>query len=225
MPTRELDDRGLARAVAWFPVVGALVGLAVAGVYAVTHLVLPPLGAAALAVAAGVVLTGGFHEDGLADVADAAGGWTVAERQRILDDPRHGTYGVLALVLSVTVRLVALGAVAPASAIGALVAAHALGRAAAVALMAIGPVAGRGLGASYARHLTRSRAAVAVGAGVAVAGIGLGVWAGAAAGLAAAVVLAVRRWARRALDGVTGDSLGACEQLTETAVLLLAAAT
>jgi len=223
--TRELDDRQMARAVPWFPAVGALVGLVVAGGYAAAHLVLPAPVAAVLAITAGILLTGGFHEDGLADAADATGAWTVADRRRILDDPRHGTYGVLAIVLSVTIRVLALAALAPAVASGALIAAHSLGRTAAVALMAAGPVAGNGLGASYARHLRRRHVVVAIATGSALAVAGFGVWAGPAVVAAAAAVVGVRRWARRSLGGVTGDVLGACEQITETAVLLLAAAT
>ena len=219
-----LDDDRLARAVPWFAVVGGAIGLAVAGVYAAGHLVLPSPVAAALAIGAGVVLTGGLHEDGLADVADAAGGWTVADRRRILDDPRHGTYGGLALVLSVVVRVTALAALAPAAAVGAAVAAHALGRASAAGLMALGPVAPSGMAGSYARRLRGGHAAVAIVTGTALGSAGLRVWVGPAVALAVLAVLGTRRWARRHLEGVTGDVLGACEQLTETAVLVLAAA-
>lgn len=225
VPARPFGDHGLARAVPWFPVVGALVGGVVAAVYAASVLALPELPAAALAVAVGVVVTGALHEDGLADVADAIGGATVADRRRILHDPRHGSYGVLALVLSVTVRVAAVASLASLAAAGALVAAHAAGRTATVALMALGPMAGDGLGSRASQSVGRAATLAAVAAGTLAVVAGLQLWSVAAVALTAAVVLGIRRWARRALDGVSGDVLGACEQLTETALLLLAAAT
>jgi adenosylcobinamide-GDP ribazoletransferase len=79
----------LAGFVPWFPVVGAGVGLAVAGTYAASRMLLPPLPAATVAVVAGICLTGAFHEDGLGDTADAfAGGWDRDSTVRILKDPR-----------------------------------------------------------------------------------------------------------------------------------------
>ena len=150
----------LARFVPWFPVVGAGVGLAVAGVYAGALQLLPPLPAAAVAVVAGVCLTGAFHEDGLGDTADAfAGGWDRDSTLRILQDPRLGTFGVLAVAASLLLRVAAVAALAPAAALAALPAAHALSRAGAVATMAALPVAsGTGLGATSTRSLSRRRA-------------------------------------------------------------------
>ena len=109
--------------------------------------------AAAVAVLFGVLLTGAFHEDGLADTADAvAGGWTVERRLEILKDPRHGSYGVAALSGSIVLRIVAVASLGPAAAFAGLVAAHTLGRGAAVVTMGVAPVArADGLGADYAR--------------------------------------------------------------------------
>ena len=73
-------------------------------------------------------VTGAFHEDGLADTADAiAGGWTVERRLEILKDPRHGSYGVAALSGSIVLRIVAVATLGPAAAFAGLVAAHTLG--------------------------------------------------------------------------------------------------
>ena len=216
----------LARFVPWFPVVGAGVGPAVAGVYAGALQLLPPLPAAAVAVVAGVCLTGAFHEDGLGDTADAfAGGTDRDSTVRILKDPRLGTFGVLAVAASLLLRVAAVAALAPAAALAALPAAHALSRAVAVAAMTALPVAGeRGLGASYALALNRRRALAGAAAGLVVAVALLGVaalWAAAAAGLAAALL---GRLATRRLGGVTGDVLGAIQQLGEVLVLLAAVA-
>jgi adenosylcobinamide-GDP ribazoletransferase len=216
----------LAGSVPWFPVVGAGVGLAVAAAYAGARQLLPALPAATVAVVAGICLTGAFHEDGLGDTADAFMGHHDRDSTvRILDDPRLGTFGVLAVAASLLLRVGAVAALAPAAALAALPAAHALSRAAAVATMTALPAAGQtGLGATYALALSRRRALAGTAAGLAVALALLGVaalWAAAAVALAAALLgrLAVRR-----IGGVTGDVLGAVQQLGETLVLLAAVA-
>src|SRR5438552_18663446 len=68
------DESRIARAVPWFPIVGALIGAAIAGVYALTLLALPSILAASIATCFGWLVTGAIHEDGLADLADAIGG-------------------------------------------------------------------------------------------------------------------------------------------------------
>jgi adenosylcobinamide-GDP ribazoletransferase len=224
--TGERPVAELARSVPWFPVVGAGVGLVVAGVYAGAGALLPPLPAAALAVVAGVCLTGAFHEDGLGDTADAFVGQHDRDRTvAILKDPRLGTFGVLAVAASLLLRVAAVAALAPAAALAALPAAHALSRATAVATMAALPAAGdAGLGASYVLALSRRRALAGAAAGLAVALALLGVaalWAAVAAALAAFLL---GRLATRRIGGVTGDVLGAVQQVAEVLVLLAAAA-
>ena len=94
--TGAVQPAEMARFVPWFPLVGALVGAAVGGLYAGASALLPPLAAAAVAVTAGVAVTGAFHEDGLGDTADAfVGGVDREDTLRILEDPRLGTFGVV----------------------------------------------------------------------------------------------------------------------------------
>jgi adenosylcobinamide-GDP ribazoletransferase len=210
------------RAVPWFPLVGALVGLTTAALYAGSRELVTPLVAATLAMAGQVLLTGAFHEDGLADTADAAGGATREDRIRILDDPTHGTYGVVALVLALGLRIGAVAGLSAGAAFAVLPAAHALSRAAAVALMGVLPAASeRGLAASAGRGLSRSGRDLAVLAGLAVAVALLGAWAvpaGTTAVLGAAVMAA---YAKRTLGGITGDLLGATQQVVELGVLVV----
>jgi adenosylcobinamide-GDP ribazoletransferase len=210
-------------AVVWVPVVGALLGAAVGGIAAGMGEILPAAVAAAVAVLFGVTLTGAFHEDGLADTADAfAGGWTRERRLEILEDPRHGTYGVAALSGSIVVRVVAVASLGPAAAFAGLVAAHALARGAAVATMgAVPPAKPDGLGAGYARSVTPVRAVLAALVAVAVAALATGWWAGPLAVTAAAAAVLVVYWAWRAIGGITGDVLGAIEQVAECAVLVV----
>jgi adenosylcobinamide-GDP ribazoletransferase len=219
--TREQDEASIARAVPWFPVVGALVGLLVAAVYAGVLYLLPSFIAAALAVACGLLVTGAFHEDGLADVADAFGGGRDRDdRLRILKDPRLGTFGVLAVVFAALLRVGAVSAFTRTDALLAIPAAHALSRAASIAAMGAFRPVDEGLGASYTRALTRGRVVIGVIAGAAIASALLRIWVVPAAALGALVVLLLGRLARSRIGGINGDVLGAIQQLTEIGVLL-----
>lgn len=213
------------RVVPWFPVVGALIGAAVGGVAVGLAELVPATVAAALAVVTGLLITGAFHEDGLADVADAfGGGVTVERRLEILKDSRHGTYGVAALVSSVVVRVVAAASIVSATSVfTAFVAAHTLGRSAAVvAMKSARPAAESGLGASAGRALSPFAAALSGATGIGIVALATGWWAVPLVGASvvaagAVVVLAVRK-----IGGLAGDVLGAVEQVVECTVLVVA---
>jgi adenosylcobinamide-GDP ribazoletransferase len=220
---RSWSDLDLAASVPLFPVVGALIGLAGAFGYALAvWLGLPPWPAAAIALATTIWLTGALHEDGLADVADGfGGGRTREDKLRIMRDPRVGSYGALALVLTLLARAGTLAALAaPWAVAAALVAAGAVSRAALPAVMATLPNARPdGLGASAGRpHPLRAAAAVLVAALIAIALLGPAAPAALLAGAGGA--LAVALLARRQIGGYTGDVLGAIQQLAEIGVLL-----
>lgn len=225
VPIRTPVAADLARTVPWFPVVGALIGALVGGVAAGLGELTTPAVAGAVGVLAGVLITGAFHEDGLADTADAiAGGASRERRLEILEDPRHGTYGVAALCGSIVLRVVALGALVvhgPAVAFAGAVTAHALGRGAAVAAMGVAPVAREsGLGADFVRSVGRGRAAAGGLVALALGAVATGWWLvplSAVAAIAAGLVVVV---ARRAFGGLTGDHLGALEQVVENLALV-----
>jgi adenosylcobinamide-GDP ribazoletransferase len=179
VPVRLRREPDVAASVPWFPFVGVLVGAAVGGAAAGLWHWVPPIVAAAVAVLLGVLITGAFHEDGLADVADAfAGGWTVERRLEILKDSRHGSYGVAALCSSIVIRIVCLGSLpGPAAMFAAAVAAHAAARGAAVGLMGVAPLAShRGLGADYGQAASPGRATTGVVVGLAIATLAVGWW-------------------------------------------------
>jgi adenosylcobinamide-GDP ribazoletransferase len=224
---REDDgDREPAAAARWFPVAGALVGLAVAGAYAAAVQVLPAAVAAAAAVGLGVLLTGALHEDGLADTMDAvAGSFTRDEALQILRDPRHGTFGVVAIALSLVIRIAAVASLGAIGALAALPAAHALSRAGVVVVLTLLPAATEdGMGAAYARRVAGVDAVVATAwAGVVAIGA-VGPWAPVAVGAAGIGAALAARPAVRRLGGLTGDVLGAVQQAGEAAVLVLASA-
>ncbi len=136
----------LNRGVRHFPLVGAGVGAVGAVVALLAVQLWPPAVTAALSVAATLWLTAAFHEDGLADTADALfGAAPRAKALAIMKDSRIGSYGAAALGLALLLRVLLLAELlrrSPALAATVCVAAHAGGRAAAVALMAVLPYGG-----------------------------------------------------------------------------------
>ena len=213
----------------YYPLVGQVVGGAAALVLYGAAQVWSPWIAALLAVAAGVALTGGFHEDGLADTADGlGGGQTRARRLEIMKDSRLGSYGALTLGLTLALRVAALAmlvAVSPWLAAVSLVASHGLGRAAAVGAMALMPYGGDPGMAKEGKPDRASVAGLAVAVLVALWPLALlPVMAGVVGVAAGLVVGAVPAWqAQRLIGGRTGDVLGAVEQMFEVGFLLAVA--
>jgi adenosylcobinamide-GDP ribazoletransferase len=225
-----------------FAGVGLAVGAWAAVVLLAAHALWTPWVAVLLAMAASAWLTGGFHEDGLADTCDGLGGTVGRERAlEIMKDSRLGSYGALGLGLTLAVKaaaLVGLVAVSAVMAAAALVVAHATSRTASVALLRWLPYAGdpehakakplaqrigsAGLAVSVLWSLAAAVGAVAGLAAVAGPSAAWTLAAAVAVGAAAAAGCAVvcGRWFRRRLGGVTGDTLGATQQWAETAFYL-----
>ena len=228
VPIHTSRAAGRAAIVPWFPVVGALVGLVVAGVAVGLDALIAPFPAAATAVVVGVIITGAFHEDGLADSADAIAGGTTPERRfEILADSRLGTYGTAAVCGTILIRVSAVAtlvAVGGPATVGAVVAAHALARGAGVSLMAaVAPAReAKGLGQSFGRLVSTGRAMGTVAIAVVIAAVASGWWAVPMLGMAALSAALVARLAQTAFGGVNGDHLGAAEQVAEITCLLMA---
>jgi len=215
----------LARSAKYFPLVGMLIGAMAASILLLSGLGLKGALPALLAVGAGALITGAFHEDGLADAADGLGGGaTPARRLEIMKDSRTGTYGVVALALVLAIKVAALTDIEPrAAAAVTLIAAHAGGRAAAVVVMArqhyardpddakLKPSA---MGVTLAETLVAIVLALLplllMQPGAALAAVLTG-------GMAAAGMALV---ARRLIGGYTGDVLGAVEQVFEAGFLV-----
>ncbi len=217
----------------YFPLVGAVVGGFSALVWWVASFAFPPTVAIGLAMVASVWLTGGFHEDGLADSCDGLGGAVSREKSlAIMKDSRIGSYGALGLILMLGLKaatLLGLWDTDPALAWMAVIWSHVVSRAAPVWLMHAMRYAGD------ADHAKAKPLATQVGAaGVAVA-LGLAVVASAAAawlmpdevplligGALTAVGLTfyLQSMLERRLGGYTGDTLGATQQVVELGTLL-----
>ena len=217
--------RPFERSARAFPLVGLLIGLLAALAFALfERLGLGGWLAAFLTLAVTTLLTGALHEDGLADVADGFGGGADREgKLAILRDSRTGTYGVLAVVLSLALRGIALGVLAgPELAVAALIAAHSLSRGLLPTLMVFQPLARTdGLAVTAGRSLGTD-AWVALGVGFLIAWAALSFGAALLAlVLGLLVVFGMGRLAQQQIGGYTGDVLGALQQLLEILVLLI----
>ncbi|MBV1695530.1 MAG: adenosylcobinamide-GDP ribazoletransferase [Hyphomicrobiales bacterium] len=225
VPSPATADRdALARAIWCYPIVGALVGMAGAAVlWAATAAGLALSPAIWLALAATILATGCFHEDGLADFWDGIGGGRTVERKlEIMRDSRIGSYGAAALVLSLALRASLLASMAgPWQAMAALIAAMALGRGViGVVTLLIEPARTEGLAVTatspsvWIAMLSLAVAIVLAGlvlpAGVAMAGLGAVIVSG----------VAMAELMRRQIGGYTGDGLGASEQAAEVSALI-----
>lgn len=222
---RIATPEGAGAAWAW-PLVGVIVG-SIAAVAASALLVLgvPATVAAAALLATQALLTGALHEDGLADTADGFfGGWTVARRLEIMKDSHIGSYGTLALILTVLARWSAL-CVLLTGPLWGVIAVAALSRAPMAVLMAALPNArGTGLAQSVGRP-ERATAWVAVGLAMAIAMVLAGFWAALAMSAVLGMVTLWLAWTALArIGGQTGDVLGAAQQLAEMAALVTLAA-
>ncbi|MFN0102914.1 MAG: adenosylcobinamide-GDP ribazoletransferase [Bryobacteraceae bacterium] len=198
---------------AWaFAFVGVLLGLGAAALWPLK------LGPVLIMIAMSLV-TGGLHEDGLADVCDAVRAYRTREKMSlILKDSRIGAHGALALIASFAFRWQAL-AMLQGDAWYRLPAAYGISRAAMVLLAATAPAAGDGLGRAFHESLPHYAfivAAVQVLALAALAGWPAGVW---LVGLNALALALLRRWFVARLGGVTGDCLGAACQVSEAVSL------
>jgi adenosylcobinamide-GDP ribazoletransferase len=225
---RARDDWRLADAAWAFPLVGAGIGAVAALAFLVGQLLgLGSWPAGLLAVLASVTVTGALHEDGLADTADGLfGGHDREAKLAIMRDSRQGSFGVLAILLSILLRAAALASIGDLIHVGlALIASHAASRAALpVAMRWLSPARADGLGATAGMPRPAGvLAAATIGAIITLTALGpvRGLTTLCLTGLA---VVAATGYARRQIGGYTGDVLGAFQQVGEIVMLLAASA-
>ena len=215
-------DAQLNQSVRYFPLIGVLVGAILAGVYSLSVLLWPSALALLLTLVIGVLLTGAFHEDGLADFYDGVfGGLTAERRLEIMKDSRVGTYGVLALLAVLGLKFAALLSAPPVSVPLMLIAGHGLSRAFAVSFIHTH---------DYARSSGGKVQVVAQGLSLPALGLALLIgllpllWLPVRVLWLLPVLLVLRLWLARTLTsklgGYTGDALGAAQQLSETVFYL-----
>jgi adenosylcobinamide-GDP ribazoletransferase len=198
----------------WFPVVGALIGLIAAAA------MLTPMHAT-LAIFAVIVLTGGLHEDGLADVCDAVRAGRTKERMLdILKDSRIGSYGAIGIVLSILVRWQSMTHITTDAWIK-LPVAMGLSRAAMVLLAATTPAAAPGLGEHFRSNLPRGTLIWIAVQSLALAFAVPQFLGWMALGVILMSILLTRWWFMRRLGGITGDCLGFQCQIAEAVALMV----
>jgi adenosylcobinamide-GDP ribazoletransferase len=219
----------MADALPWFPVVGCLLGLALYYPALAFGLVSGEWagGAAAVVLAGSVLLTGGFHLDGLADWADAFGGGRDKEHTlAIMKDSHTGAFGVMAIALVLTVKYASLLRLADMKSLGLIIPVYIVSRATMVELAVCLPYARREQGTA-GPFVDEARTSHRIGASLSAlillfvldGVLGLILF---AVGWAACRLLGF--WFRRRIAGITGDLLGASGELIEAGLLLFSAA-
>jgi adenosylcobinamide-GDP ribazoletransferase len=225
---RTIDPPPFNQTLRMFSVAGALIGLLISVVLIAGQFArLPSMMTALIAVAIGMIVTGALHEDGFADTADGLGGGKTRERRlEIMRDSRIGTYGALALIVAVGLRVIAYSSLLqmPVPAIVmVVVASQSFSRALMVDLLwATPPARNNGL-SHYAGQPPRAVAMFAI-----LVGLALTLFAGyytsfgnavLALGLGLAATALIRRQAVRLIGGQTGDICGAAQVACEITML------
>jgi adenosylcobinamide-GDP ribazoletransferase len=223
LPGPDTRAEDLGAAVGWFPVVGALVGFATAGVFVLATRLWSAGVAAVLAVGFGLLFTGGFHEDGFTDATDGLGGGYTKQRVlEIMKDSRIGAYGAMGLWCLLMLRWAALCELGPKS-LWAMPLAMVWGRWSIAWTLYALPSISQGLAKEVQRNLGRMPFVMATGWLLVAHALGWhwgvrALWRPVA--LSAAVAVAWTLYFRRRLGGHTGDLLGAGNQLVEAAAIL-----
>ncbi len=229
LPQRWLGEVALAEAAPYFPLVGVILGLAAAGIDAALRPHLRSIAAAAAAVAFLVLITGALHEDGLADSADGFGGGATTDRVlTIMRDSRIGSYGAIAIALSLLLRIAFIAALPVRDTLAYFVSAETLSRWSVLPLAWFLPSARpggayAGQGARLARSVSPTGLAIGtvIAAAVTVTSLHAASWRPWTACVLTTVASGL--YFRRRIGGVTGDCFGAAIQLSAIAVYLCGA--
>lgn len=208
---------------AYFPAIGALIGLAAGVVFVVASALTTPLFGSAAAVATLALLTGAIHLDGLADSADGLfGRGDRARRLEVMRDPRLGSYGVTAIIVVLVLDVAAISSMSPRMALAGLVIAGALSRLATLSVIAFVPyIRASGLGTA-AWDPKRRGFDLVVGSATAAIACALD-WRRSliAVPVVAITALLLVVLARRRIGGATGDVCGATAELCQLATLVV----
>jgi adenosylcobinamide-GDP ribazoletransferase len=209
-------------AARYFPLIGAMVGGVAALVYLVAMRVFPAGVSVLLSMAATLVLTGAFHEDGLADCIDAfGGGYTREDVLRIMHDSRIGAFGAIALVMALALKWQTLSALPQTYVAWLMVAAHAASRTFAISyLVTLDYVRAEGKAKPVAQRMSLSSFVIAMIFGL--PWLFVFDWKLACATLIVLAVLRflIGRYFVKRIGGYTGDCLGFSQQVFEIAIYL-----
>jgi len=224
MPRRRgVSPEQLGSSIVCFPVVGIVIGLILAGLYWLLHLVLPSAVVSGLLLICLVVLTGGLHLDGFVDTCDGIASHKTPEaRREVMRDSRAGALGMVGVCCLLIVKYVSLNSVPESLMMATLVLMPVVSRWAIVyAIFAYPYARPSGLGKVFKEMASRRRLAIATLVALAVVFalarlpgfvIMLGVW---------AIVVAMAAYLKGKFSGLTGDTYGAINEVAEVSVLIL----
>ena len=222
-PRREVAPEELAGSTEYFPLVGIIIGLILAGVYWLLRFILPSSVVGGLLLVGVAVLSGGLHLDGFIDTLDGIGGHKTAEaRWQVMRDSRAGAFGIAGVFFLLLVKYASLTSVPPTLMMSTLVLMPAISRWAMVYAVFAYPYARpSGLGAIFKEGASWRRFLVATAIALAVAiplfqlaglVIMLGVW---------LTTLAMAYYLKGKFSGLTGDTYGAINEVAEVTVLIM----
>jgi adenosylcobinamide-GDP ribazoletransferase len=217
------SDEELAASTAFFPLVGVLLGAIAAMVYTIGDLVWSHHIAATLAIGATVLLTGAFHEDGLADSADGLGGSFDRNRKlSIMRDSRIGTYGSVALILVLLLKVQSLATIPTHLVPWVIICAHTVARWTSLPLIVFNPyVREEGTGKPFAASVSTQSLVVGTAMAIVISVVCVGLDALLVATGVIAFVWLAQWFLRKQLGGVTGDTLGGVNSCTELLVYMI----
>ena len=220
----DIGSRDLGRSMSYYPLVGLLLGVILWAAYWLFSHAFPRTLCDGLIILLLAILTGALHLDGLADTLDGmAAGKSTEERLQIMRDHRVGTFGVVGLILTLGVKFLALNSL-PEEIIGkTLLVALVLSRWSMVQLTYRTPYARPegGLGKIFKENVKKREMVIATASSLIVAAFFLRFW-GAVLWLAVGVsALGIQFFFEKKIGGVTGDILGAANEIHEILVLLM----
>lgn len=218
------EARGLARSMTFFPMVGLLIGLLLTVAYLILSFLFAKSLALWLTLGCLAFLTRGLHLDGFADTIDGlAAGGSKGKILEVMRDSRIGAFGVIGLILLIGAKYLALDQILEESVPRTLILMTVMGRNSMVWVCFRSPYArtGEGLAKPFAENLTSREMILSSASAIA---LGLVIW-----GLEGVLVfvgigffsLVFRLFFLRKLNGITGDILGAANELSEVLCLLL----
>lgn len=216
----EFDPDDFSRSINWSPVVGLIIGVAIAAAVWIGTMVSPWVGGL-LGLIVWVWITGGLHLDGLGDVADGLGAAHRSPERflEVLRDPHIGAFGTMAIVLQMIAKLVLLATIAPYQPLAALVLIPAWARFGPQFWGLTVPPYAKGMGERFIWKIDRKTVAITAFLLAAAS-----IWVAPVLAAALVIIPLITLYWRWRLGGITGDCLGASTEVTETLLLLLLAA-
>jgi len=221
---REITPRLLGQSMAFYPVVGLLLGLILWVAYWIFSLVFPRTLSDGLILILLVLLTGALHLDGLADTLDGlAGGKSPEERLQIMKDHRVGAFGVIGLISVLGIKFLALNSLPGDAVARALAMALILSRWSMVQLTYLAPYARRegGLGLAFKENVRKREMAIATTLSLILSLVLYRFWGAILWLIVGFFTLLIQAFFEKRIRGITGDVLGASNETNETLTLIL----